>query len=52
MKTVKTTPRDRPFLFVITGIRYNRVNLFTKMANLNSKFIRYNQVFVISEYSS
>ncbi len=26
--------RDRPFLFVITGVRYYRVNLSTKMTNL------------------
>jgi hypothetical protein len=38
--------RDRPILFVITGVRYNRVNLCTKMTNLTSKCVRYNRVFV------
>jgi hypothetical protein len=28
------TARDRPFLFVITGVRFNRVKLCTKVTNL------------------
>ncbi len=38
--------RDRPFWFVITGVRYNRVTLCTKMTNLPQKSVHYNRVFV------
>jgi hypothetical protein len=43
---LKRTARDRPFLFVITGVRYCRVNLCTKMTTMSSKTVRYNRVFV------
>jgi hypothetical protein len=33
-------------LFVITGVRYNWVNLYTKITNLALKYVRYNRVFV------
>ncbi len=32
--------------FVITGVRYNQVNLCYKKSNLNKKSVRYNRVFV------
>jgi hypothetical protein len=31
---LQRTPRDRPFLFVITGVCYDRVDMFSKMTNL------------------
>jgi hypothetical protein len=37
-------------LFVITGFRYNRVHLCSKMTNFPKKFVRYNRVFVITEF--
>ncbi len=40
------TNSSGPAIFV----RYNRVNLYTKITNLNKKSVRYNQVFVISEF--
>ncbi len=40
------TALDQPFLFVITGVRYNRVNLCAKITNLPLKSVRYNRVFV------
>ncbi len=42
----KRTARDRPFLFAMTNVRCNRVNLCTKMTNLTSKSVQYNRVFV------
>jgi hypothetical protein len=47
---LKRTARDRTFLFVITGVRYNRVNLCTYMTNFALKSVRYNRVFVITEF--
>ncbi len=44
--SVITKARDRTFLFVITRVRYNWVHLCTKITNLTSKSIHYNQVFV------
>jgi hypothetical protein len=44
------TTRDRPFLFVITGARFNRVNLCMKITNLALKSVRYNRVFVVTEF--
>jgi hypothetical protein len=38
--------QDRPFLFVISEVRYNRVNICTKMINSTSKTVHYNLVFV------
>jgi hypothetical protein len=43
---VITNARERSFLFVITGVRYNRVNLCYKMTKLPLKYVRYNRVFV------
>ncbi len=40
------TTRDWPFLLVITGVRYNKVNLCTKMTNSTKKSVRYNRVLV------
>ncbi len=40
------TAWDRPFLFVITGVRYKRVDLCTKKTKLTSKTVRYNREFV------
>ncbi len=42
--TVKFGYNDRPFLFVITGVRYNRANLCNKMTNLSLKSVCYNRV--------
>jgi len=36
--------RDRPNLFVITGVRYNRVDLCCKMVIWTEYFVRYNRV--------
>ncbi len=42
--TVKRTARELPFMFVITGVRYYRVNLC--MTNFSYKSVRYKRVFV------
>ncbi len=44
--TEKLGYNEQAFLFVITGVRYKRVNLSTKMTNLTSDFVRYNRVFI------
>jgi hypothetical protein len=44
--SVTTISSDRPFLFVISGDRYNRTDLCTKMTNFPLKSVRYNQVLV------
>ena len=39
----------RPDLFIVTGIRYNWVDLCTKWSFGNEYVLRYNRVFVITE---
>ncbi len=43
---LKRTTRDRQNPFVITVIRYNRVNLCSKWTIGTEIFVRYNRVFV------
>ncbi len=38
------TARDRLFLFVITRVGYNQVNLCSKMTHLFRKYVRFNRV--------
>ncbi len=41
----------RPFLFIKTGVCYNRVNLCTKVTNLAFKPLRHNREFVNNRVS-
>ncbi len=43
---VQRIARNRPFLFVTTGVHYNWVYLCTKMTNLTPNSVRYNWVLV------
>ncbi len=45
------TAQDRLVLFFITGVRYNRISMCSKMTNLPKISVRYNRVFAIIECS-
>ncbi len=47
--SVIRTARDWPHLFVITGVHYNRIHLYTKSSFGIKIFVRYNRVFVLTE---